>query len=70
MRCPVTDPETLFNPEPAGNSDTGDVGFTDDIRNALERLFFQFEVGPPHTARSAEQALPRRQSPLGICGCS
>ena len=28
-----------------GNSDTGDVGFTEDIRNALERLFFQFQVG-------------------------
>jgi hypothetical protein len=27
-----------------GNSDTGDVGFTDDIRNALERLFFQYQV--------------------------
>ncbi|CAK0782920.1 hypothetical protein CVIRNUC_006115 [Coccomyxa viridis] len=27
-----------------GNSDTGDVGFTVDIRNALERLFFQFQV--------------------------
>ena len=30
-----------------GNSDTGDVGFTEDIRNALERLFFQFQVGWP-----------------------
>ena len=27
-----------------GNSDTGDVGFTSDIQNALERLFFQFQV--------------------------
>ena len=27
-----------------GNSDTGDVGFTADIQNALERLFFQFQV--------------------------
>lgn len=27
-----------------GNSDTGDVGFTTDIQNALERLFFQFQV--------------------------
>ena len=30
-----------------GNSDTGDVGFTADIQNALERLFFQFQVCPP-----------------------
>ena len=29
-----------------GNSDTGDVGFTEEIRNALERLFFQFQVPP------------------------
>ena len=27
-----------------GNSDAGDVGFTDDIRNALERLFFQYQA--------------------------
>ncbi|CAL8470701.1 g10243 [Coccomyxa elongata] len=27
-----------------GNSDSGDVGFTDAIRAALERLFFQFQV--------------------------
>ncbi len=30
-----------------GNSDTGDVGFTADIQNALERLIFQFQVGAP-----------------------
>ena len=30
-----------------GNSDTGDVGFTADIQNALERLFFQFQVDFP-----------------------
>jgi hypothetical protein len=27
-----------------GNADAGDVGFTDAIRDALERLFFQFQV--------------------------
>lgn len=44
-----------------GNSDTGDVGFTEDIRNALERLFFQFQAcrhfGLPLSLRHKQEVM-------------
>lgn len=33
-----------------GNTLGGDVGFTQDLRGALERVFFQFEVARPLSA--------------------
>ena len=47
-----------------GNTLSGDVGFTQDLRAALERLFFQYEVRPPCMCCPAclSGAMPLRDS--------
>jgi hypothetical protein len=45
-----------------GNTLGGDVGFTADLRGALERVFFQYEVARPAPARA------RRCHALPACG--